>query len=66
VPSNFVARWFLYAVTFGLTWGFLADALIHGDGAAAAATRGTIAGVLFATVAIRRERRGVRRRSRRP
>jgi hypothetical protein len=62
VPSSPVARWFLYAGSFGLTWGFLADALIFGDGAAAAAARGTVAGVIFATLGVRREQRGIRRR----
>ena len=62
VPSSPVVRWFLYAGSFGLIWGFLADALIFGEGAGTAAARGTVAGVIFATIGVRREQRGVRRR----
>jgi hypothetical protein len=60
-----VARWVAYATTFGLLWGLLADALIFGDGASTAAVRGVLGGVLFATVAVARERGGPRRRRRR-
>jgi hypothetical protein len=66
MPSNPAVRWLLYAATFGLAWGFVADSLMFGDRAMAAATRGAIAGILFATVAVGRETRGIRRRRRRP
>ena len=58
-------RWCAYAVTFGLLWGVVADALIFGDGASTAVTRGALAGVLFASLAVWRETRGVRRRRKR-
>jgi hypothetical protein len=60
-----VARWAAYAITFGLLWGLLADALIFGDGASRATFRGAVGGILFATVAVARERGGARRRGRR-
>jgi hypothetical protein len=60
-----MARWILYAVTFGLLWGVVAQALIFGDGALASVIRGALGGVFFATVAVRRERRAVRRHGRR-
>ena len=66
VVSNVLLRWLLYAVTFGLAWGFVADSLMFGDRALTAVTRGAIAGVLFATIAVRRETRGIRRRRPRP
>jgi hypothetical protein len=55
-------RWILYAISFGLLWGLLAEALIFGDRPLEAAVRGAIGGVLFATIAVRRETRGLRRR----
>jgi hypothetical protein len=60
-----VARWIAYALTFGLLWGLVADALIFGDAASTAIVRGAVAGVLFATLAVARERGGGRRRRRR-
>jgi hypothetical protein len=60
-----IARWIAYAITFGLLWGLVAAALIFGAGASTAAARGAVAGVLFATLAIAREGRGVSRRRRR-
>jgi hypothetical protein len=60
-----LARWIAYAITFGLIWGLVADAAIFGDAAPTAAARGAVGGVLFATFAIARERRGVFRRRRR-
>ena len=59
-----VVRWILYAVTFGLLWGVVADALIFGDGAKASVIRGILGGIFFATVAVLRETRGTRRRLR--
>jgi hypothetical protein len=56
------ARWIFYAVTFGLLWGVVMQALVFGDDALASVIGGVLAGVLFATLAIRRETRGVRRR----
>jgi drug/metabolite transporter (DMT)-like permease len=62
-----IARWVAYAVTFGLLWGLVANALIFGDGASTSVARGAIGGVLFATLALARERRGpFRRRPPRP
>ena len=61
-----ILRWFSYALTFGLLWGVFADALTFGDSASTAAVQGAVGGVLFATVALARERRGVFRRHRRP
>jgi hypothetical protein len=51
-----VARWIAYAITFGLLWGLITHAL----------TRGAAGGIVFATLALARERRGPFRRRRRP
>src|SRR5262245_29225601 len=61
-----VARWIAYAITFGLLWGLVAYALIFGDSASTAATRGAVGGIVFATLALAREPRGPFRRRRRP
>jgi hypothetical protein len=51
-----IARWIAYAITFGIVWGLIVHSLI----------RGVIGGILFATLALARERRGPFRRRRRP
>jgi hypothetical protein len=51
-----VARWFAYAISFGLLWGVVAAGLIFGEPTATAAVRGAVGGMLFATLAIGRER----------
>jgi hypothetical protein len=56
-------RWTVYAAGFGVLWG-LGDALLLGHGLWASVVRGTLGGLFFATVAIRRERRGLRKRPR--
>ena len=55
-------RWIFYAVTFGLLWGLVGQALLFGEGARESAIRGTLGGVLFATISVWRETRGLRRR----
>ena len=50
-----IARWIFYAVSFGLLWGLVTHGLI----------RGAIGGILFATLALARERRGPFQRRRR-
>lgn len=57
-------RWFCYAATFGALWGGVVDALLFGDHALRAVFGGLLAGIFFATVAVRRETRGLRRRRR--
>jgi hypothetical protein len=57
-------RWLAYAITFGLLWGFLGHVLLSDASLSASLGRGAVGGILFATVAIARERRGLRRRRR--
>jgi drug/metabolite transporter (DMT)-like permease len=65
VPARPLTRWILYALSFGLLWGLVADALIFGDDALSAVIRGAVAGALFATIGVWRETGGLRGRRRR-
>jgi hypothetical protein len=53
------------SVTFGMLWGAVAKALISREGFWRCVIGGALAGMFFATVAVRRERRGVRGQLRR-
>jgi uncharacterized protein (DUF2062 family) len=59
-----IVRWFAYAVSFGLLWGALAQALLWHQSLSVSVARGAAGGIFFATVAVVREHGGARRRRR--
>jgi len=54
----------VYAVSFGLLWGFLGNVLIWHAPIATSLARGALGGIFFATAAVAREGGGRRRRRR--
>jgi hypothetical protein len=57
-------RWLAYAISFGLLWGLLGHLVVPGAPVLASVGRGVAGGIFFATVAVVREQRGIRRRRR--